>query len=77
MLMKPDPFFQLSFISDKSVIVQLERPQLGKWNDYLENPNEIHRFDKFERVEIKSEHAEKLALPFQIRYTDSYSYLFY
>ncbi|KAE9553920.1 hypothetical protein FO519_002846 [Halicephalobus sp. NKZ332] len=61
---------KLSFVSDKSVIVQLERPQLGKWNDYLDRPNQIHKFDKFERVEIKSEHAEKLALPFQMRFNN-------
>lgn len=61
-------FVKLGFISDKSVIVQLERPQLGKWNDYLDQPNKIQKFDKFERAEIKPNHAEKLALPFQIRY---------
>jgi hypothetical protein len=61
---------KLNFLTDKTVIVRLENPQLGQWNEYLDTPQELHKFDKFERVTIKNEHLEKLNLPFQIRYSN-------
>uniref|UniRef100_A0AC34FXR4 Vitellogenin domain-containing protein n=1 Tax=Panagrolaimus sp. ES5 TaxID=591445 RepID=A0AC34FXR4_9BILA len=61
---------KLYFVSDKTVTVQLEHPQMGQWNEYLDTPQELHKFDKFERVQIKGEHLEKLNLPFQIRFTN-------
>uniref|UniRef100_A0A914XQ29 Vitellogenin domain-containing protein n=1 Tax=Panagrolaimus superbus TaxID=310955 RepID=A0A914XQ29_9BILA len=61
---------KLYFVSDKTVTVQLEHPQMGQWNEHLETPQELHKFDKFERVQITAEHLEKLNLPFQIRFTN-------
>jgi len=61
---------KLNFVSDKTVTVQLENPQMGQWNDYLDMPQELQKFDKFESVELKAEHLEKLNLPFQIRFTN-------
>uniref|UniRef100_A0A7E4V4P0 Vitellogenin domain-containing protein n=1 Tax=Panagrellus redivivus TaxID=6233 RepID=A0A7E4V4P0_PANRE len=61
---------KLNFLSDKNVLVQIERPQLGQWNDHFAEPSEMHKFDKFQRVEIKERNLEKLSLPFMMRLTN-------
>uniref|UniRef100_A0A914CNF1 Vitellogenin n=1 Tax=Acrobeloides nanus TaxID=290746 RepID=A0A914CNF1_9BILA len=56
------------FLNDKIVLVKLERPELGTLNGFLDQPERIHSFQKFEQLDVKPEHISQLDLPFEMRY---------